>query len=462
MVERDRGARAPGDSEVTDVVAAHLDAVLRLDAQALAASARSIPSSGDAGPTTPQMWRGIACAQPSTDDALAEIEREARRVGESARVIEVAAARAMAAATRGELEHALAFARRACRMARAEALPRTEQWVALVLARLRRLTGQPYLATRIVTALRQTATPAWRPWIDWELTMAAGRAGTPDPTGPAATLHAVLAHAEAGDRGGFDAAIQHLHAQLDALAPMRDDARRVHAALDPTLAPLEVDLAPWSTGGLAVEPPPLGLAGLGGPEATDDAAGGCAIVVAWPHRSGRRVLRAALGLALEHTGGVALGGAHVGRPEGIVAALALAGPQGMDEGALFRAVYGFAYSRSIHRGAFDVALHRARELVDDHGEIARDHGHLRIVLRHACVVPDPRSRRAADDRVLDQLARTGTVGARELAASLGMPLRTIQDVLRSLVEDGACQPRRDGRHVVYSIEDTTFGEPTSA
>jgi hypothetical protein len=415
----------------------------------------------DRGADAVDALRAIASAHLPTDDALAEHEREARRIGDSARVIEIAAARAMAAAGRGELDHALACARRACRMARAEALPRAEQWVAVILARLRRLTGQPYLATRIATALRVVAPTSWRPWIDWELTMAAGRAGTTVPVEPAATLHEVLAAAEHGDRIGFDTALVRLHAQLDGLAPWRDDAQRVRSVLDPMLASgsLDAAIAPWSQGTLAVEPPPLGLVGLGGPEAGDD---GCAIVLGLPGHRGRRVLRAAWGLAMLHADGVAIGGAHVGRPEGIVAALALAGPDGIDEGALFRAVYGFAYARAIHRGAFDVALHRARELVVDVGEITRDHGHVRLELRRACVIPDPRSRRATDDRVLDELARSGTIGARELAASLGIPLRTIQDVLRGLVDDGACQPRRDGRHVVYSIEDTTFGEPTSA
>ena len=78
------------------------------------------------------------------------------------------------------------------------------------------------------------------------------------------------------------------------------------------------------------------------------------------------------------------------------------------------------------------------------------------------VVPDPRCQRAHEDRVLQRMATSAGASARELATGLGISLRTVQDVLRDLVETGACQQHRDGRRRIYSVEDTTFQEPTRA
>jgi DNA-binding transcriptional regulator PaaX len=41
-----------------------------------------------------------------------------------------------------------------------------------------------------------------------------------------------------------------------------------------------------------------------------------------------------------------------------------------------------------------------------------------------------------------------------------MPLRTVQAVLHKLVAEGACSTEREGRHIVYRIEDTTFTQVT--
>jgi DNA-binding transcriptional ArsR family regulator len=371
-------------------------------------------------------------------------------------VLEAAALRTMASAEAGDVAHALECARRSFRMARTETLPESECLAALILARLRRSTGQPYLATRIATALRRFASVQWRPWIDWEITLASGVAPE-DASGPAFALAQALSCARAGDRRGVAAAIGELRARTHGFAPLVGDVARVCSVIDPAIDPA-ASLAAWCAGVDPFAAPPFGLAGLDGHE-HDDA--GVALVVARPDRAGRRFLRLARALAERDGATVRLTEGRVGRAEGLVAALALAGGDGLSEPELFACVYGFAYAPALHRGAFDVALHRARARLESLGTIERGDGRTRLVVHAPFVVPDPRSVPATAERVLGRLARAGEVGAKELADALGMPLRTVQDSLRVLVEDGACTPKREGRRVLYSIEDTTFQLPTN-
>ena len=66
----------------------------------------------------------------------------------------------------------------------------------------------------------------------------------------------------------------------------------------------------------------------------------------------------------------------------------------------------------------------------------------------------------AADRVLRALATLGATTASAASDALRMPLRTVQSVLLKLVTEGACSTERDGRHIVYRIEDTTFTQVT--
>ena len=78
------------------------------------------------------------------------------------------------------------------------------------------------------------------------------------------------------------------------------------------------------------------------------------------------------------------------------------------------------------------------------------------------MVPDMRCILPTADRVLRALALLGSTSASVAAEQLQMPLRTVQAVLQQLVSEGACTTERDGRHVVYKIEDTTFTQVTAA
>lgn len=400
-------------------------------------------------------WHSLAAGPAMPDGEAAASEQQARKLAAPDLVLEAAALRTMAAAESGDLDHALECARRSFRMARTETLPESEFLAAVILARIRRCTGQPYLATRIATALRRFASAPWRPWIDWEITLAAG--AVPEAASePAVALARVLACAKAGDRDALEDAVTQLQQRTRGLAPLFADAQRVCTAIDPTRAPIDA-LAPWCAGLDPFAAPPFGLAGLDG---HDDDEGGVALVLARGDRPGRRFLR--LARELVASDGAAPIEGRVGRADGLLAALALAGPPGFPEAELFACVYGFAYAPALHRGAFDVALHRARARLDSLGTIERSDGTIRLVVHAPFVVADPRSLPATGERVLGRLARAGEIGAKELADALGMPLRTVQDSLRMLVEDGACTPKRAGRRVVYLVEDTTFQEPTNA
>jgi hypothetical protein len=200
------------------------------------------------------------------------------------------------------------------------------------------------------------------------------------------------------------------------------------------------------------------LAGLC-PGADDAPGDSSAIVIADPGGRARRFLRTATG-ALAQNDAAGLGTEHARRADSMLAALALSGPGGTTRTDLFAAVYGFAYRERLHRGAFDVSLHRARALLADFGEVVSEEGRLRLKCNRVIKISDPRCVLGPEDRVLAQVARCEVASARDIAANLRIPLRTAQQSLRSLVESGACRMQRSGRQVLYAVEDTTFQEPT--
>jgi hypothetical protein len=408
-------------------------------------------------------WEALGRAEAPDDATLADLERRARERKIADLVVDTASLRALAHAERDALDLALSSARRASRMARTEKQPHSEYLAGLTLARLRRLGGRPYLAARIASALRRFAPRPWHGWVDWERSLASGRGAlAASVTGPALDLQQLLEHAGAGDRPAFDATAQRLHDATIDFAPFRHDLQRVLVALDPARDPSPVSprLTRWVRGIESFAAPPFGLAGLDGANETPHAASVVAVVLARPEGPGRRILGVGQGLARLEAQGRSLDESNAGRPEAVLCGLALAGPRGLDDGELFRAVYGFEYVPALHRGTFDVALHRARAKLADLGEIERTEGRIRLEVRAAFVVVDPRTVAEIDDRVLALVARSGEISARDAARSLSVPLRTVQGALRDLVDSGACQQQRAGRGVVYAVEDTTFQEPT--
>jgi hypothetical protein len=149
-----------------------------------------------------------------------------------------------------------------------------------------------------------------------------------------------------------------------------------------------------------------------------------------------------------------------GRVETLAAVVALAGEPGIPELEAFELTYEFAYVPDVHRGVFDVVLHRVRAHLGSHAELVRERGRLRLLPAVPLLLPDPRCSPHTTDRVLQLLAERGRAGAKDAASASGVSLRTAQGALQELVNQGACNVEKRGRNVVYVVEDSVFSEPS--
>lgn len=411
-------------------------------------------------------WAGVFARLLANDHEGARtgaeaLERASAADRDAPLVIEAAALRALAIAELGDLEEARTTARRASRMARTEALPEQEHLAHLVLARIRRLTGQPHLAARILTSLERVAAPRFLPWIAWELAMAGAR-----PRQDALERSApTLARDAARTLGAFfDTAEREIASarSLDAFAAsplFGPDVAAIASAVEVDRQPLDASVAAWARGTSADSPPRLhGVFTARGNAPRDETA--IAYVASHTAVGPRRVPRIAWASIAD---AIALpqGRKKHGRNESAVCALALAGPEGLDEDALFAEVYGFAFIPEMHRGVLAVCVHRAREYVGDAGAIESQNGRLRIAIEKPILVPDPRCAKPLQDRLLRAIAEHRRASPKDIAAAVGISLRVAQEKLAELSADGACIAHREGREVRYEIEDTTFSEPTA-
>lgn len=372
-----------------------------------------------------------------------EAAREATRIGSAEFVVELTAVQAFILLASGDHAEATRVARRASRMGRTEAMPQQEYLANLVLARLRRATGRPHLATQILSSLMQVAPARWQAWIAWELALAGSLQG------------AALARSNAHE-GSLMVPVDALLGRRGSLRPdalgatFRDELEAIRAALDVDVPPPQT-VADWLRGTVNEIPPALqGLALVA------DANGDPRPRVVATRAGARRLI------AVGATAPEALVDPKVAphpRTETLLCVVAQAGPDGLERDALFHSVYGFAFEAAVHQGSFDVLVHRARAWLGDRAELVRE---PRFALRvsQTLAIPDPRCERPIDDRLLQLLAERGGIPAKEAAAELNVPLRTVQTLLKQLVEDGACDSERRGRQIVYRVEDTTFREPT--
>lgn len=387
-------------------------------------------------------------------DEAREVEVQAARHRLASIVVETACIRALIELERCDQAGATTIARRAARMARVERLPQSEYLAGLVLARVRRHGGRPHLATRILTALAGYVSPEWRTQVEWESLLAGGAAPL------AGSSRSPLAEflAEVRSNAPIAIAFERADARLR-MAPQRVELHALARTLDPDdadypLAPRDVHEWRRGAGSLA----PRGIFGVCASDALELPA-----VLGWvvcDARGARRVLRTTLSRLAGEYAIVGPRERKHSKVDAAVAALALAGEAGAAPDDLFEAVYGFGYRAELHRSAFDVLLHRLRQHIDGFATTERSGERIVLRIERACVLPDPRCNRPIDDRLLQLLAAMGTASARDAAAALDAPLRTVQRALAELVADGACVKARDGREVAYAIEDTTFSEPT--
>ncbi|MFK7988203.1 MAG: hypothetical protein AB8I08_19440 [Sandaracinaceae bacterium] len=378
------------------------------------------------GPALPLVDRQIELleARVVEDAPLAVAEASASRAGLAPMVVDVAATRALAALTRDDLTEARHHARRAVRMSRTEELPLQQYLSGLVLARVRRFEHQPHMALRILTALRRVAPAALEGWLEHELRMA----GEPSHWAPE-TPRLDIARARAPGAPS---------------AYVRAEFELFIALLDPSVASAEAD--DWRSGRTASVP--RGMLAL------EPALGEHHALVLLSPGEAMRVLASSsvAGVELVHS-------SRPGRLETALSVLALA-PEPPTAEAFFEEVYGFAFEPAVHRGALEVLVHRLREMIGERAEITRDRGTIGLRVDRPFAVPDPRVKRSLDDAVLRSLAQRPGATAKESAAEAGAPLRSVQHVLKRLVEEGACEAEKRGRVVCYRVEDTTFTEPT--
>ncbi len=420
-----------------------------------------------------QLLRGEVAALEAEGKAL---YAEGAQAQDASIVIDATLIRAMSALTLGDVEGATGLARRASRMARTEGLRAERILASLVLARVRRRGGRPHLATRILAAIGPFASPLWHGWLRWERSLAGWRPTTergvevdlglvdaPDQpsTRAARALLRWLAGAHVGDRAAAEGARAVVLAEAAGFADIATEAQALAGALDPSvgLDELPENARAWARGD--VDETPAGLHGIVGPP-DGPADSTIASVVCRPGVPPRRILRVAVPLLGDDASIVRLERTRLrrGRVDTAIAALALAGDEGLTDAALFEKAYEFEFVPALHAGILDVLVHRMRARVEDAATVHRSGGRLRLEPHGGLVLPDPRCVEHVEDRLLRVIARHGGITTRQAAQELDVSVRTAQLALRRLLASGDCVLNRDGRRVQYLVEDTTFTEPT--
>lgn len=355
-------------------------------------------------------------------------------------------------------DEATHVARRASRMAGTEGILQREYLANLVLARVRRRSGRPHAAARIIEALTRVVPPPWRAWLGWEGSLCGGnRSGAVDPNAWSHHLLRIFDAAERGDLRALARSRQAVESSVTAWADLREETQELTAAIDPTVP--DEDLDPWLRG--ASEDTPPTVRGLLVPEL--DALGHetAGVVVCVGHgRTARRLLRCGLPL---------LPKSHAPLPYNLkasrtftaLASLALAGPQGLGDAELFAAVYGFGFVPRKHQGSLRTLIYRMRAETENRAAIDRSDGRCTLIPLAPLSFPDPRCTPDLEEMILHALAtRETNVTARDLARTLSVPIRTIQRTVSGLVDLGCCEQVQRGRNTFYRMEDTTFFEPT--
>ncbi len=420
-------------------------------------------------------WLALAGGAFVEANQLADQARTlASRTGIAPGVIEATVIRALCAEAQGEIAEATSLARRASRMARTEDLPQWQYLANLVLARMRRLNGTPHLTTRILTPLLQVAPSLWHGWIAWEALMAGALDFAKgitldddnDPLHEARLLRQLFDAAAVGDRTQFSKLADRLTNLEDRFSSRAQDVALALASLDAarTTEGMAGELEAWCGGDAMAPPNPIkGLCIDLQSDANEPAR--AAFVVARPAEAGdpnhvRRV--AGLGEPIVDADARmprARGASE--RTPSTVAAIALAGPEGIGRQDLFRTVYGFEYDHEVHRGLFKALMHRVRTDLGEWGEVkVTSDDCYTLSLNCALVIPDPRCEHSLEDVVLWTLASVGAQSAKEASDGSGLPLRTTQRTIKRLVESGALIVERVRNGVKYRVEDTTFSEPT--
>ena len=360
--------------------------------------------------------------------------------------VDAASLLAFAQLEQGDIDGARASARRASRMGRTESVPQSEYLAGLALARVRRHCGQSHYAARILTTLAAVAPDPWKASVALERFLCgevneAAAVHRSDATPVAAAVEALLRRETA--------------ASPPLWVPLARLLDETWAMIDPRHSASSDDVRRWRRG---EAPIPMRYSGLSLTRGSHDQEPvGCPWIWVRPGEPALRLL--------------ALGADRLGelprvraprrqrRTSQALAVLVLAPGSSLTREALFERVYGFPFRATAHRGTLDVLVHRVREVFDPVGALERD---TDIVLRPrvAFLMEDQPPERPLADVVLKRIAAHPGLGARTLAKDLGVALRTLQELLAALTDEGMCAAVKDGRRLAYHVEDTAFSEPT--
>ncbi|MCA9581753.1 MAG: winged helix-turn-helix domain-containing protein [Myxococcales bacterium] len=428
------------------------------------------------------LWRSlimgvgeVGCEGTSQD--FATLVPLSQRLRDGPAVILATVLLSLSALDRGDSVAATAAARRAARMARTESFPQYEYVAGLALARVRRAVGRPYPASTILRSLSGFASAGWKPWVATELAWAGapesslevlgglpGRLGETPGASAARGLVALTMAVRSGDVEAYRQAEAESR-RLEPRTPMfSKDLEVVLAALDPDRPVAE--LRPkrwrrWFLGEDAPTPDPLhGFVLLGATDDTTARAAACLVVGPGPVR---RVLRVATPLVRSLGWGELVPSARPRQKQDLLLALlATAGPAGMTDGQLHRAMSGTAFDEPFDQNALEVLVHRARKDLPSFASITRRDGAFVLACEKPAHIDDPRCAQSIHDALLRIIGVRGGATTKELADELGVAMRTVQAAIRDLVDEGAFVVGKEGRQRRYEIIDTTFREPTLA
>ena len=400
--------------------------------------------------------RALFCGQPTPPDFEQWTGRASKAAYASA-LVTAQAIRALLALEAGDTQAGLELGRRSSLMARTEGIAEAEFLAGLVLVRARRYNRQAHLGLRVIEALRPILTAPWQAWLAWEAVFA-GADPASAANGPAHEVTLLLEAVRIGDQAQFDQLRSSLSTRLGGGLFGRE-VEVLAAAVAPSAECARPEICKWRDGTADLVPPALNALAF---HAEDEGQGSAAAyVLLRSHRRGARFLRWGLPLAVEPDMARLPQSRRVeGRVQTLLAILALDDTGGLDEGECFARAYGFAYVAEIHRGVFDVLVHRARAALDGVARLGRQGGRVSLVANRALLIPDPRVCQRMTDRVLRLLAQQGRTSARDAAAQLRVSLRAVQGALNELAKSEACLVERDGRQITYAVEDTVFSKLT--
>ena len=392
-------------------------------------------------------WHSWLSGTPIADAQLAEIAERARAERLGGFLVEAQSLRALHALERGEVDTAARLARRSMRMAQAERLAEAEILAHLTLARVRRYQGQVHLAARISAALVSYAPAYCRRWVWWERWLCAV---DDDP---------VLEALRVGDAHQLNAAFEPILA-LDLPAPCALERAAAVAMIGETGS--WSHHTAWRRGMVAQVDPEFSGIALGPDMRANAAAPATAYLLLGPDLPVRRIARVSRELEAQRyqaDDALALDAWQARLDQGLAVLAWSASPLLLED--YFRRTFLMDLEPSVHRGLLNQHVLRLRARVGERAAIVREERTLQLVPRRRIILRDPTCMESTEQRVLRVLGAGRGVSAADVARELRLPTRTTQRILRELVDESLTVSRREGRAVVYDVEDTSFSEPTT-